>query len=40
MSKKFEPKKEKIVKYYSSPAPIFEVYGIEKTTARFIWRNP
>ena len=28
--KKFEPKKEKIVKYYSSPAPIFEVYGIEK----------
>ena len=27
---KFEPKKEKIVKYYSSPAPIFEVYGIEK----------
>ena len=28
--KKFEPKKEKIVKLYSSPAPIFEVYGIEK----------
>ena len=28
--KKFEPKKEKIVKYYSSPAPMFEVYGIEK----------
>ena len=28
--KKFEPKKEKIVKYYSSPAPIFEVYNIEK----------
>ena len=28
--KKYEPKKEKIVKFYSSPAPIFEVYGIEK----------
>ena len=28
--KKFEPKKEKIVKHYSSPAPMFEVYGIEK----------
>ncbi len=28
--KKFEPDKEKIVKHYSSPAPIFEVYGIEK----------
>ena len=28
--RKFEPKKEKIVKHYSSPAPIFEVYGIEK----------
>ena len=26
--KKFEPKKEKIVKLYSSPAPIFEVYGL------------
>lgn len=28
--KKFEPEKEKIVKHYSSPAPMFEVYGIEK----------
>ena len=33
--RKFEPKKEKIDKNYSSPAPIFEVYGLKNNESLF-----